>query len=94
VKEREHKIAAIQNQCRRLREVEILELQKVARTIGPFLASWSGVPWSEILFFRVFSVRFQERFRSRFRSRCTLKVWQRFRCTLKVCKVLQTPYRR
>ena len=35
VKEREHKVATIQNQCRRLRGVESLELQKVARTIGP-----------------------------------------------------------
>jgi hypothetical protein len=35
VKEREHKIATIQNQCRRLRGLESLEFQKVARTIGP-----------------------------------------------------------
>ena len=35
VKERERKIATIQNQCRRLRWVESLELQKVERTIGP-----------------------------------------------------------
>ena len=35
VKVREHKIATIQNQCRRLRGVESLELQKVARAIGP-----------------------------------------------------------
>jgi len=35
VKERERKIATIQNQCRWLRGVESLELQKVARTIGP-----------------------------------------------------------
>jgi hypothetical protein len=35
VKERESKIATIQNQCRWLRGVESLELQKVARTIGP-----------------------------------------------------------
>ncbi len=39
VKERERKIATIQNQCRWLRGVESLELQKVARTIGPFLAT-------------------------------------------------------
>ena len=35
VKERERKIATIQNQGRWLRGVESLELQKVARTIGP-----------------------------------------------------------
>ena len=35
VKEGEHKIATIQNQCRRLRGVESLDLQKVAQTIGP-----------------------------------------------------------
>jgi len=35
VKERERKIATIQNQCRRLRGVETLDLEKVARTIGP-----------------------------------------------------------
>jgi hypothetical protein len=35
VKERERKDATIQNQCRWLRGVESLELQKVARTIGP-----------------------------------------------------------
>jgi hypothetical protein len=35
VKERERKIATIQNQCRWLHGVESLELQKVARTIGP-----------------------------------------------------------
>jgi len=35
VKEREGKIATIQNQCRWLRGVESFELQKVVRTIGP-----------------------------------------------------------
>jgi hypothetical protein len=35
VKELERKMVKIQNQCRRLRGVESLELQKVARTIGP-----------------------------------------------------------
>jgi hypothetical protein len=35
LKERERKIATIQNQCRWLRGVERLEIQKVARTIGP-----------------------------------------------------------
>jgi hypothetical protein len=44
VKERERKIATIQNQCRWLRWVETLELQKVARTIGPARMSNNGDP--------------------------------------------------
>ena len=35
VKERERKIATIQNQCQLLHQVESLELQKVSQTIGP-----------------------------------------------------------
>ena len=46
VKEREGKIATIQNQCRWLRGVESLELQKVVRTIGPFFPwiFWETLP--------------------------------------------------